>query len=87
MTSDPSNSARIVAEVLVGEDSIPEYVTARWVARVFGISRRTVIQAINAGTLPATRDDTHTTCEWRIKPSDAVLRWGYRLTTGTGEES
>lgn len=85
MPSDPTPRSRITAEVVVGQDCVPDTVGVRWVAQVFGISRRAVLQAIRAGTLPATRDGDGRCEQWSIKPSDAVLRWGYRLNNADRE--
>lgn len=70
-----NQGARIVAEVLTGEESIPDRVSLSWVSRVFGVTERNVLHAVQVGKLPSTREGARV----YVRPSDAALIWGHRL--------
>jgi hypothetical protein len=66
---------------LLGDESVPEWVTAAWVAEKFGLNQATVLHAAKVGKLPTARvlDSRGNVAMYSIRPGDALLVWGYRL--------
>ncbi|TXH10743.1 MAG: hypothetical protein E6R04_04600 [Spirochaetes bacterium] len=67
--------------ILLGDEDIPEWVTATWVAEKFHLNQATVLQAAKTGKLPATPtfDSRGDVALYSIRPCDALLIWGHKL--------
>lgn len=60
---------------------VEEVVSTTTIARLFGVSRNTIVHAISTGKLPAApiRDDKGAVITYRVSLLDAFLIWGHRL--------
>lgn len=66
---------------MLGEDDVPEFVSAQWVADRFDLHATTVLHAARVGKLPSVQAlDSHgAAVSYAIRPGDALLIWGHRL--------
>lgn len=80
-TIDVTRAAfRTALESLLNTD-IPDRVTVAWVSQHFGISGTSVRHAIKVGKLPAQSvGGTARTTVYLVRPEDALMLWGNRLT-------
>lgn len=68
-------------KALLGDEDVPEFVSAQWVSDKFGLHVATVLHAAKVGKLPSVQalDSRGATASYAIRPGDALLVWGYRL--------